>query len=164
MADEPRTEPESAPAPEAKTFTQEELDRVVGERLGREREKYADYDVLKHRLEEIETANQSELEKAQKKATTAEQRAATAESRLLRFEVAKDKEVPADAWDFLQGTSREELEASADKLLALVKSRTEPESEPDFDGGARAPAPDPKRPEDQHNDAVLALLGIESTN
>ncbi len=33
-------------APE-KTFTQGEMDAIIGERLAREREKYADYDILK---------------------------------------------------------------------------------------------------------------------
>lgn len=42
------------PAPE-KTFTQAELDAIIGERLSRERQKYADYDELKGISDELET-------------------------------------------------------------------------------------------------------------
>lgn len=48
--------------------TQDELDRRVGERLARERAKFADYDELKAKaakLDEVEAANKSELQKAQ---------------------------------------------------------------------------------------------------
>ena len=37
--------------------TQEELDRIVKERLARQKEKYADYDKLRERVEELETEN-----------------------------------------------------------------------------------------------------------
>ena len=111
------------------------------------------------KLEEYEEANKSEVEKAQGKASKAEQRAAEAEAKLLRYEVAADKQVPADALDLLTGNTREELEAKADKLLSLVKSRTENNETPDFDGGAREPAEetDPAR---GHDEAVLKLLGL----
>lgn len=35
--------------------TQEELDRIVKDRLARQKEKYADYDKLRERVEELET-------------------------------------------------------------------------------------------------------------
>lgn len=70
--------PTVPPAGDAK-FTQADLDAKITERLNRERAKFADYGDLQAkaaRLEEIETANASELEKAVKKAvgeaTTAE--------------------------------------------------------------------------------------------
>ena len=37
-----------------KTFTQSELDQIIGERLRREREKYADYDELKGKAEKYD--------------------------------------------------------------------------------------------------------------
>ena len=64
---------------EQKTFTQEELNKVVQERLKREREKYADYESLKEKaskFDEAEEAGKSELQKALE---TSEQYKATAE-------------------------------------------------------------------------------------
>ena len=54
-----------------KTFTQEEVNKIVGERLARESAKYADYETLKDkaaRFDEQEEASKSELQKAQDKA------------------------------------------------------------------------------------------------
>lgn len=56
---------------EGKTFTQADLDRVVAERLARERSKFADYKDLKDKaskFDELQTAQQSETEKAVAKA------------------------------------------------------------------------------------------------
>ena len=118
---------------------------------------------LAAKVEEFESANQSELEKLTGKLTKLEQAKADAEAKLLRFEVAKEKEVPAEAVDFLTGDTREELEAKADKILELVKSRTQNEPEPDFDGGPREPTNDPKTPEQAHNELAAALFGIPTT-
>jgi NADPH-dependent glutamate synthase beta subunit-like oxidoreductase len=114
------------------------------------------------KVEEFESANQSELEKLTGKLTKEEAARKAAETRLLRFEVAAEKEVPADALDFLVGDTREELEAKADKLLELVKSRNETNSQPDFDGGPREPTDDPKPPDQAHNDFITKLLAGDS--
>jgi hypothetical protein len=60
------------PPVDAPAFTppkdQADFDRMIGERLARERQKFADYDDLRakaERLNELEAANRSELEKAQ---------------------------------------------------------------------------------------------------
>ena len=50
-----------------KTFTQAEMDAIIGERLARERSKYADYDEVKAKaakFDEAEEASKSELQKA----------------------------------------------------------------------------------------------------
>lgn len=109
------------------------------------------------KVEEYESANQTELEKLTGKLSKAEESRKAAETKLLRFEVAAEKEVPPQAVDFLVGDNREELEAKADKLLQLVKDK---ETTPDFDGGARDPAPEPKSPEQSHDEDVLRLLGL----
>lgn len=64
------------PPDEGRTFTQDELNVVVSDRLRREREKYADYDDLKAakvRLDGIDQERLTELEKVQKRAADAEQ-------------------------------------------------------------------------------------------
>lgn len=68
---------------DAKSFTQADVDRIVQERLARAKPP-ADYDDLKaaaQRLEEIEAANKSDLEKAQTRADEAEKRAEQAQNR-----------------------------------------------------------------------------------
>jgi hypothetical protein len=112
------------------------------------------------RLEALEERDKTEAEKAAAKATKEAQRAEAAEAKLTRYEVAAEKGLPSDTLDLLSGTTREELEAKADRILELVKNRTESEREPDFDGGAREPAPEPLPPEQQHNvDIAAALFG-----
>lgn len=167
MADEPGTAPQEPakqePAP-GKTFTQEDVDRVVGERLAREREKYSNHDELKaaaERLREIEESNKSELEKATSQRDKFKGEAESKAAEIVRLRVALEKGLTgdrADLVDRLRGNTAEELAADADKLLELVKDKGEPT--PEFDGGVREPAPQPSSPEEQHNAAVLQLLGL----
>ena len=74
-------------------FTQADVDRIVADRLGRERQKFADYDALKERAEkwaEYEAAQKTELERLREAREQAEAQAAeaiaTANERLLRAE------------------------------------------------------------------------------
>lgn len=164
MAEETGTPaPEVTDAPASKTFTQDQVNDLIAKEKGKIQSRYEGFDRIKAKAEEldrIKEENASELDKAQGKLSKAEERAQQAEAKLLRFEVAAEKQVPSDALDLLTGNTREELEAKADKLLELVKSRTDTDKEPDFDGGPREPAPDPKTPEAAHNEDVLKLLGI----
>lgn len=66
------------------------------------------------RLDEIEEASKSELEKAQARAEAAEMAAQEATQKALRAEIASAKGVPAH---LLTGATKEELEAAADALL-----------------------------------------------
>ncbi len=62
--------PETGDKPSGKTFTQADLDRLIDERLKRERAKYEDYPKLKEQAkqwQEHEDAQKSELEKLQTK-------------------------------------------------------------------------------------------------
>ncbi|WP_373070125.1 hypothetical protein [Gemmatimonas sp.] len=74
--------------------TQADLDRIINERLTRERAKFADYDTVKARatkLDEIEAANLSDLDKANAARDAAETRAtereATANRKLIKAAV-----------------------------------------------------------------------------
>lgn len=73
------------------------------------------------RLAEIEEANKSEAEKLQTRAELAEkklaEREAADEAAALVKEIAAAKGVPESA---LRGSTREDLEAHADQLLALI--------------------------------------------
>jgi hypothetical protein len=104
--------------PGDKTFTQADVDRIVADRLTREKGKYADYDELKAKAEkfdQLEASSKSDLEKEREARQKAEKEAADAKAASLKLEVAAEKGVKA-RW--LSGTTREELEAAADEYLA----------------------------------------------
>lgn len=103
-----------------KTFTQAEVDRIVADRLKREREqtaqRYADYDQLKAKAAEADSSK-TELQKLGERVTAAEKRAADAEARQLRAEVAQAKGLTPAQAKRLTGSTKEELETDADELL-----------------------------------------------
>lgn len=99
--------------------SQEALDKIIQARIARERKRFEDYDELKakaSKLAEFEEAQKTEAQKAQERLEAAEKRAAELESKATRAEVAAAKGVPAA---LLSGSTQEELEASADALIAF---------------------------------------------
>lgn len=72
------------------------------------------------KLDEIEEASKTEQQKALDRAAAAEKTANEATTKLLRYEVAAAKGVPAKLAGRLQGTTKEEMEADADDLLATL--------------------------------------------
>jgi hypothetical protein len=83
------------------------------------------------RLAEIEEAQKTAEQKAAERLAAAEQRASEMEARALRAEVVAEKAVPANLAKFVTGSTREELEAAADELLAAVPAaRTGPRPDP----------------------------------
>jgi hypothetical protein len=150
---EPAGTPEPAPAADpGKTFTQEELDRIVGERLGRERQKYEGFDDLKAKadqFDELQRAQQTDLERVTGERDTFKTTAEQSQAENLRLRVALEKSLPAELIDRLRGGTKEEMEADADQLLELVAARRE---EPAFNGGARTAA----QPDDDMNARLRA--------
>lgn len=132
--------PGAATADAGKTFTQDQLDHIVGERLAKERQKYdgLDIDDLKgkaQKLAELEASTQTAADKLQAERDAFKTDAEKAAAENLRFRVALEKKLPPELIDRLQGATKEEMAADADKLLELVSPT------PRLDGGARTPAP-----------------------
>lgn len=126
MADETNTSTEDGKSEFKAPASQEELDRIIGDRLSRERAKFADYDDLKAKASQFdaaEEANKSELQKAQETAKSAVERAEKAERSALVASVAAEKGVPAAS---LTGSTKEELEAAADALIAWRGEQKKP--------------------------------------
>lgn len=132
---EPTGEPQSEPTGEQqKTFTQEEVDKLVGKTRTEERrkvsEKYADYDDLKAAAEGKKTSDErlAELEK----------KLAQSETNSLRLRIAGEWNVstkrgddgePSDADLFLTGTDEETLVAQAKRLSDRVAAQAKAETE-----------------------------------
>jgi hypothetical protein len=76
--------------------------------------------VEEQRLEELKET-QAELERER--------------SARLRYEIASEKQIPADALNLLEGSTREEIEAKADALLNLL----------DAQSSTKKPKPDPNQ-------------------
>lgn len=106
--------------------SQDELNRVVGDRVSRERAKYADYDDLKAKaakLDDIEQASKTELQREREAREAAEKRAEQLEMQQKvagwRKDAADTYGVPADA---LRGSTEDEIKAHAEQLKTLLGS------------------------------------------
>ncbi len=96
---------------------------------------------LANKWREYETSQKSEHEKLADELARFKAEASEASTRLLKYEIAAQKGVPADALDLLHGSSREDLETAADKLLSLIADQSKPKSpKPDENQGKPAPA------------------------
>lgn len=111
--------------PVERTFTQAEVDAIVGDRLKRDRARYADYDALKEkaaRLDAIEEASKSELQKATEKATALQAELDTMrhadEVRAMRERVALETGVPAS---LLTAEAEEDAKEQARAILEFAR-------------------------------------------
>lgn len=120
--------------------SQEELNRIISERVNRERSKYADYADLKNKASQFDQLNasqQTELQREQAARQAAEQTASETAARLARAEAAiKYKNLTAEDLELLGNGTPDEIDARAKRL----SERLTPPA-PDFDGGARRTAP-----------------------
>lgn len=120
----------TAEAQTERTFTQAELDGIVAERLKRERAKYEGFEDFKAKaakLDEIEEANKSELQKATDRASALESELNAlkkeAEVRTIRDKVSADTGVPAT---LLTADTAEGCEAQAKAILDFKGVNTYP--------------------------------------
>lgn len=123
------TSGETPAADEFKPITsQDDLNKVIADRVARERAKYADYKDVKAkaaRLDEIEQANQTEAEKAAAKLAELEAELSTTRRDSLRLKIASAHGITdADDIDlFLTGTDEETLTKQALRLSERTADR-----------------------------------------
>jgi len=99
--------------------SQEDFDKAIQARIAREQSKYSDYADLKakaEKLNQIEEANKTELQKAQDALLEAQAKTKALEVANLRAQVAEAKGVPST---LLTGDTKEAIEAAADALLSF---------------------------------------------
>lgn len=110
---------------EKRTFTQEEMNAIIQDRLKRETAKYSDYEDLKAKATEydkVQEAGKSELQKATEKATELQKQLDALKNenslRDIRDKVAKETGVPAS---LLSGNTEDECKEQAKAILAFSK-------------------------------------------
>lgn len=116
----------SAAGDEFKPITsQDEFNRLLDDRLKRERAKFADYRDVKakaSKLDEIEQANKSEIDKAMDRVTKAEAEVAQVPAKVadqLRAHLVSLHQIPADDAElFLTATDPDLLLKQVDRLIA----------------------------------------------
>lgn len=123
MADDdkkPDDKPDDKKPDKDTVLTQADVDRIVADRVKRERAKFADYDDLKAKAEAADKAKQTDKSESQKLTEKLDQmqKDLDEERRQRRIiEVAAEKGLTPAHVKRLAGNTREELEASADELL-----------------------------------------------
>lgn len=120
------------------TFTQADVDRIVRERVKREREKFADYDDLKAKAGEKATAEE--------RLADIEKRYAEAEARALRADIASKHGITAEDRDlFLTGSDEETLTTQAKRLAERESERKKRNNHVPNEGSNPRPAEDERR-------------------
>lgn len=109
---------------QTRTFTQDEVNAIVGKRLAEEKGKYSDYEEIKAKaakFDEAEEANKSELQKAVERANNLEAELAgikkSEEIRQTREKIATETGIPAH---LLTGETEEACKAQAEAIKAFA--------------------------------------------
>ena len=103
---------------EGRTFTQDEVNAIIAERLNRERAKYADYDELKAGAESNATALQQANDRANALQAQLDDLNHAAALKEIRSRVSASTGCPAD---LLTGETEEECTAQAQKIKQFAK-------------------------------------------
>lgn len=117
--------------------TQEELDKIISDRLARQKEtieaKYADYDELKSKISTLETENaafQASIEETGESSKAWEQEKADLTAKIAGYETAQLKQkvaiqagLPIDLADRLTGNDEETLKADAERFSSFIKPK-----------------------------------------
>ena len=178
MADEPTTEGQSTGAgtQEPKTFTQEQLDAIITDRLKRERDKQGQTNTeLQEKLAAFEKAeeerarqalSEQERQKADLEAAQAERDAAQAEAQDLRRQATRTDWILANAPPelprayrlLIQGTDDEALKASLEEVQAAYAEDFEALTGKKPSIGASSPGEAGRPPDKERPDATLSPL------
>lgn len=147
-----------------KTFTQADLDRVVADRIAREKAKYADYGDLKRKAAAAMTENEKAIAEAEQRGRSAALAAAGTRLAKAEFRASAAGKVPADALDgfleyadlkrFVDDDGEPDTKAIAAAIKKLAGSGNGMTT--NYDGGARSNA---EKPSDM-NHQIRRLAGL----
>lgn len=102
-------------------FTQADVDRIVADRLARERSRYADYDDLKKKAGDADK-QKSDVDKLTAAVQALTDRAEKAERETLRRKVADRHKLPAFLADKLSGATEADLDREAKDAVEALKA------------------------------------------
>lgn len=122
---------QTPPQPPAATFTQEDVNKAVQERLARERAKYADHDALKAKaaeLDQIKAVQKTAEERAAEELAQARKAAADAAAEAARFRAAATHSVAGDDIDLIGVGDQETVMARAERVGQLLAAERELEA------------------------------------
>lgn len=127
---------------QGKTFTQADIDRVVEQRLSRERAKFADYDQIKAdaaELAKIRDGEKTELQKFQEQLANEQTARQTAESErdtLKRTQYGIDKGLPPALAKRLTAQAEADLDVEIEELKPFIPGAAKPDPPRRVGGGA----------------------------
>jgi hypothetical protein len=149
----------STPAADFTPITsQADLNKIISERVTRERAKFADYNDVKakaDRLDQIEKSNQTEAERTAQRIADLETEIANSRLDSARHRVAAAHGI-TDAEDialFLTGTDEDTLTKQAQRLADRTADRMKQGNKVPPEGG------NPKSPPDPNAQVLTALFG-----
>lgn len=116
--------------------TQEELDRIIQDRLNRQKEKFSDYDDMKNRNTELEgevtdlkrviEESTSQIESHDKIVDTLNKKIESYEIANLRTKIAIQNGIPIDLADRLIGEDEKTIKEDAERLASMVSKKQVP--------------------------------------
>lgn len=143
-------------ADDGKTFTQGDVDKLIADRINRERKKFADYGDLQKkakRLSEIEDAQRSEVEKLNDQLTDAQVELQAFKVAETRRKAASDAGLDPELAEYITAADPDEALAQAKRLAERLKP-PEPKTA-DFRQGSRPPA----KPGMTRDDLIRGMAG-----
>ena len=137
---EPAPTPDQPPAdPRKQSFDADYVAKLRAEAAKYRTDAKANAEAAR-KLAEIEEANKTEAQKTAEALQRLQSENEALRLLNLKAQVAAEKGVPADLADLLVGTTEDELNAVADRLLAF-KGQAPASPTPDFGGGDRGDTP-----------------------
>lgn len=153
------TNDDTAPAPdtgdkqvENKTFTQEEVNRIVAERLSREKSKFEEQ--LKETQSAKDDESKTELQKLQEQIAALTQENETSKLEALKARISKETSVPVE---LLTGTDEESLTAQAAAIQEYVESKATKSTKTDTQKPGQ-PLKEGAAPASQSREDILAQV------
>lgn len=110
---------------EVEAFNQDEVNDIVGKRVEREREKFADYEDLKTKASSIDTVKaeyETKLSSATNEVTELKKQIGSAKLETDKVKLMHEFKLPDDMAEFVTGENVEEMRKRAEKLAKGVKS------------------------------------------